>query len=433
MSRVIKAKQKLGKYRIEKKLGDGGFATVYRALDTIEGVRVALKIPHDALFDDEVLEDFRKEVRIAARLDHPNILPLKTADFIDGRFVVAFPLGDRTLSDRLQSRLSLTLALEFTEQILSAAAYAHDHGVIHCDIKPDNLIIFPDGELKLTDFGIARVAFRTIRASGEGTLGYCAPEQAMGKPSFRSDVFAIGLVAYRMLSGSLPEWPFDWPPPGHDKLRNRVSPDVIAFLRRAISVDPRKRFTDAQAMLSNFQRIKSKAVLDRSRRSRSRTKQVPSKDWQTIRRRQFQRAFGKKLETSSHCTRCNGPVSEPMSHCPWCGHDRQRHLGDTDFPQCCPRCFRGMKLDWEYCPWCFGPGFEVQTTRTYTDKRYVARCGNKSCSRRELMPYMRYCPWCRRKVKRKWLIEEVASTCTGCGWGVIPEYWSFCPWCGKSV
>ena len=169
----IRTRQRLGKYRIESKLGDGGFAAVYQAIDTIEGVRVALKIPHDYLLTDSVLGDFRNEVRLAAKLKHPNILPLKNADFVEGRFVIAYPLGERTLAERLQSRLSLSLSFDFTEQMLAGVAFAHEQRIIHCDIKPENLILFANGRLMLTDFGIAKVAFRTIRASGSGTVGYC--------------------------------------------------------------------------------------------------------------------------------------------------------------------------------------------------------------------------------------------------------------------
>ncbi len=256
----IRTRQRLGKYRIEGKLGYGGFAAVYKATDTIEGVRVALKIPHDDLVTENVLEDFRSEVRLAGKLKHPNILPLKNADFVEGRFVITYPLGERTLAQRLQSRMSLNLAVDYAEQMLAGVAYAHEQRVIHCDIKPENLILFADGKLMLTDFGIAKVAMRTIRASGSGTVGYCAPEQAMGQPSFRSDVFSLGLVQYRMLSGHLPEWPFRWPPPGFDRLRRRVHADLVELLRRAMEVDPYKRFPNAVAMLAALRRIKSRVL-----------------------------------------------------------------------------------------------------------------------------------------------------------------------------
>lgn len=259
--RPLKTRQKFGKYRIEGRLDEGGFAAVYKATDTLEGIRVALKIPYALLLTDEALEDFRREVRIAAKLQHEHILPLKNADFIDGRLVLAYPLGERTLADRLTSRMSVATAIALAEQMIGAVAFAHEQRVIHCDIKPENLILFADGQLKLTDFGIAKVAHQTIiRASGSGTVGYCAPEQAMGKPSFRSDVFSLGLILYRMLSGHLPEWPFKWPPPGHALVKRRVHPDLLDIVRRAMELDPRKRFADAGAMLAALARVKSRAL-----------------------------------------------------------------------------------------------------------------------------------------------------------------------------
>ncbi len=429
----IRTRQRLGKYRIESKLGDGGFAAVYQAIDTIEGVRVALKIPHDYLLTDSVLGDFRNEVRLAAKLKHPNILPLKNADFVEGRFVIAYPLGERTLAERLQSRLSLSLSFDFTEQMLAGVAFAHEQRIIHCDIKPENLILFANGRLMLTDFGIAKVAFRTIRASGSGTVGYCAPEQAMGQPSFRSDVFSLGLVQYRMLSGSLPEWPFRWPPPGFDRLQRRVHPEWIDLVRRAIEVDPYKRFPSAIAMLASLRRIKSRVLQHRGPRTVSSSRTESKRDWRTVQRRQFQRLFGAALQTRHACSRCEGPVSEAMMYCPWCGQERARFDGESRFSQQCPRCYRGLKLDWSFCPWCYGGGFEVATSRKLSDVRYSARCSNPNCSRRQLMPFMRYCPWCRRKVMRKWKIPGSSDTCSSCGWGVVSEYWSYCPWCGKKL
>ncbi|MCA9099707.1 MAG: serine/threonine-protein kinase [Pirellulales bacterium] len=433
-AKTLRLRQRLGKYRIERRLGEGGFAVVYAATDTVEGVSVALKVPHASLLDDGVMDDFRREVRLAARLKHPNILPLKTADIVDGRFVIAFPLGERTLGERLQSRLSVETALDYTQQMLQATAHAHQHRVIHCDIKPDNFLLFADGTLMLSDFGIAKVAVRTVRASGAGTLGYCAPEQAMGKPSFRSDVFSLGLIMYRMFSGSLPEYPFDWPPPGYQRLRSRVHPDLVSLIRRALEVNPRRRYADAGAMLTAFNRVRPRAATVVKRKPptrRSTTKRV--RDWRTVQRRQFQRRFGKQLQTNCNCHRCDGPISELMRTCPWCGTDQGVYRGATRFPIHCPRCNRGMKLDWHYCPWCYGTGFEVTDTREYSDARYMARCDNPDCERKSLMPFMKYCPWCRRKVKRKWRIEGSKDKCSGCGWGVVREYWNHCPWCAKSL
>ncbi|CAK9014262.1 Bifunctional purine biosynthesis protein PurH [Includes: Phosphoribosylaminoimidazolecarboxamide formyltransferase (AICAR transformylase), partial [Durusdinium trenchii] len=232
---AFRARQRLGKYRIEKRLSEGGFATVY--------------------------QDFRTEVRLAARLDHPHILALKDASVIDDHLVIAFPLGQRTLADRLQKRLSLKSALEYAEQILDALAYAHEQRIIHCDVKPENMVLFEGDHLRLTDFGIAKIAMKTtVRGSGTGTIGYMAPEQAMGKPSQRSDVFSAGLIVYRMLAGEWPEWPYEWPPAGYARLRSRAHPDLIPFLRKAIDPNPRKRFRDATQMRNAFARLKPRVL-----------------------------------------------------------------------------------------------------------------------------------------------------------------------------
>ena len=268
---MLKARQKLGKYRIERRLGSGGFANVYAAMDTIEGIRVALKIPHAAIVDKEVLKDFKNEVRLAARLEHPNVLSLRFAAFYEGEFIIVFPMGEETLSDRLQRRMALTTVLDLNHQMLEAVAYAHRSKIIHCDIKPENFILFPDNQIKLTDFGIARVALRTIKGGGTGTMGYMAPEQAMGKPSFRSDVFSLGLILHRMLSGQWGEWPFEWPMPGHARLRSRVHPDMIEVVRRSLELNPRKRFRDADQMLESFRKAKKRTLLRESARKKKTT------------------------------------------------------------------------------------------------------------------------------------------------------------------
>lgn len=267
MTSQLKIRQKIGKYRIESRLGEGGFATVYRAADTIEGIRVALKVLHSDYMTDDVLKGFRKEVRTTSQLDHVNILSIKDASIIEGRLVIALPLGEETLDQRIRRRMSLKLILDISDQILEAVACAHSNKIVHCDIKPENVILFDGGLIRLTDFGIAKVAQKTLRGSGTGTIGYMAPEQAMGKPSYRSDVFSIGLMLYRMLSGEWPEWPFEWPAPGYQKLRKRVHPDMIALLKRAIDPMPRRRFKDAGHMLREFRAAKRKTLnLAKSRR-----------------------------------------------------------------------------------------------------------------------------------------------------------------------
>ena len=156
--------------------------------------------------------------------------------------------------------MSLRTALDLSEQLLRAVAFAHEQHVIHCDVKPDNLLLFGDGRLRLTDFGISKVAHRTITASGAGTVGYMAPEQAMGRPSRRSDVFATGLVLWQMFSGYLPEWPFEWPLAGYVRLRQRIHPDMIAVLRRSLELKPSRRFDDGDQMLAAFLRAQAQSA-----------------------------------------------------------------------------------------------------------------------------------------------------------------------------
>jgi hypothetical protein len=248
----------------------------------------------------------------------------------------------------------------------------------------------------------------------------------MGRPSFRSDVFSAGLVMYRLLTGKLPEWPFEWPHPGLSALKRKVGPELIDLIRRAIDAHPRRRFADCGQMLSAFKRIKGRALAPRPRSRAGQTNN--GVDWQTVRFRQFRREFGRVLKARHECEACSGPVSEAMRYCPWCREERTAHQGKVDFPATCPRCERGMKLDWRFCAWCYGGLVGPVGERTYSDVRYEGVCSNRSC-RGDLMPFMRYCPWCRAKVARPWRIEGASHKCRRCAWGCLDEYWGFCPWC----
>lgn len=427
---MLRSRQKLGKYVIERRLAEGGFATVYQARDTIEGIPVALKIPYAHILSGEAFRYFRQEVRLVSRLEHPNILPLKNADYVEGQFVIVTALAETSLDDRLQKRISTATAMLYSEQMMAAVACAHEHHIIHCDIKPENFLLFPEHRIRLTDFGIARVAQRTLRGSGAGTVGYVAPEQAMGRPSFRSDVFSLGLVIYRMLAGHLPEWPYAWPPPGYDRLRERVHPDLIDLLRRSLEVEARKRFRDATRMLAAYERIKCPLRSAETPR-RTRKRKTTAKDWQAMRRQQFVRQYGKLLSISTNCSYCDGPLSEFMQSCPWCGEAQKKFHGTSSFPQSCPRCYRGVKSDWHYCGWCYGPGFEVASNRKYNDRRYIGECKNPRCKRRQLMPFMKYCPWCRCRVEEAWQVKGNTQKCVRCNWGVLGAFWTYCPWCAK--
>lgn len=330
--------------------------------------------------------------------------------------------------------MSVDRALDLADQALAALAFAHEKKIIHCDIKPENYIVFPDNRLKLADFGFAKVSLRTLKASGSGTIDYIAPEQAMGRPKFQSDVFSVGLVLYRLLSGKLPEWPYKWPMVGHDRLQARLRPEYASVLRKAIQLDPAHRYTNARQMYAAFKKVRAQESRRRSARKHTarRTIKQSGTSWRRLQWREFQRQYRNTLETRHDCRRCEGPVAETMRSCPWCGIDNPARGSMTRMPAECPRCERGVKNDWDYCAWCYGPGYETQTNRRFPDKRYTAKCANSRC-RHPLMPFMRYCPWCRSKVRRTWKIEGSKSKCKVCKWGIVSEYWNFCAWCREPV
>ena len=254
MVQQFRARQRVGKYRIKARLAKGPLATVYEATDTVQQQPVALKVPHlrTRLLDD--VSDFVSEVRIASKLDHDNILRVANADFVGDCFVIAMPLGEQSLAARMERRIGNARAIELSLQALRGLAFAHGVGVIHCDIKPENFILFSPLTLKLADFGFSKVAKRTVQGSGSGTIDYIAPEQALGKPRFASDVFSLGLVLYRLFSGRLPEYPFDWPPPRLDRVLARTNKSFVQVLRKALQPDPRRRYRDAGQMLTATQR-----------------------------------------------------------------------------------------------------------------------------------------------------------------------------------
>lgn len=254
--RPLRLGTRLDKYRLLKRMGEGGFATVYAARDLIVDRKVALKIPEFSSDDSTCsFEDLKREVRIMARLDHAGILPLQDARFIDGHFVMVFPLGEETLEDRMSRRMARSTAIQYIVQMVSGLAYAHQQSILHRDIKPENFVLFSDQTIQLSDFGLARIERGAHHVSASGTLGYMAPEQAMGKPGYRSDVFSLGLVIYRMLAGEIPEYPFD-SFPGFNRLRRGLSQEMVSLIRKAIDPTPSKRFRDAVALQNALSRIR---------------------------------------------------------------------------------------------------------------------------------------------------------------------------------
>lgn len=265
----LRARRVLGKYRLMRRLDMGGFCEVWQAYDRVENISVALKVPIGGTLDDASMARFQREARLTASLDHPKVARLKNAEFIDDLLVATYPLGQESLADRLTRRLSTAKAVSIATDLLEALAYAHGRGVIHLDVKPENILLFAHGPARLADFGLSKIAAKaTCSGSGLGTVGYYAPEQAFGRPSRRSDVFSAGLVIWRLLSGVLPTWPFGWPPPGLSRVEQKTGPEVARVIRKSIQLDAKKRFHDAGEMLESFGRALKRA--DKRRRNGSR-------------------------------------------------------------------------------------------------------------------------------------------------------------------
>ena len=208
-----------GRYVIERVLGDGGGGVVYRARDLELGETVALKTLHaDATHDPATLERFKDEIRLARRISHPNVVRIHDLGEADGAYFITMEhVVGTTLHAVLQrlGRLPPAVTVAVGRQLCRALEVAHAQGIVHRDVKPQNLMLQPDGALKVMDFGIARLTERprgvTVTGAVVGTPAYMAPEQLMGEPlDARADVYAAGVVLYECLTGRRP---FDAPSP----------------------------------------------------------------------------------------------------------------------------------------------------------------------------------------------------------------------------
>ena len=201
------------RYQLLERIGTGGMADVFRARDSMLERSVAIKILHETYSDDKAFQDrFRQEARAAANLSHPNIVTVHDFGFDNGQLFIVMeyiPGKDLKTILRQRGRYSVEEAIPLIVQACAGIGYAHRAGLVHCDIKPHNMIVTPDSRLKVTDFGIAR-ALSTIMPDERadvvwGSPQYFSPEQAVGEaPSPASDVYSLGVVLYEALTGALP-------------------------------------------------------------------------------------------------------------------------------------------------------------------------------------------------------------------------------------
>src|SRR5215472_9119044 len=199
-----------GPYRLVEGVGRGGMAEVYRAEDQRLERQVAVKVlPASMAMDQTFRARFEREARAAARLQHPHILPVYDYGQQDGipYLIMPYITGGSLAQVIANARgpLPLNQVTLWTEEIASALQYAHNQGVIHRDVKPGNMLIGAGEHLLLSDFGIAKVLDETTSVTNTGTsVGspeYMAPEQAQGQADYRSDIYALGIVIYQMLTG----------------------------------------------------------------------------------------------------------------------------------------------------------------------------------------------------------------------------------------
>lgn len=252
------------RYELEELIGGGGMADVYKAKDCLLNRPVAVKILHEEFKQDkEFIDKFQREAQAAARLSHPNIVNIYDVGVADGdHYIVMEYVPGRTLKDRIrqEGHLSVSESLRVAREIAEALAHAQANNLVHCDIKPHNILMMADGHAKVADFGIARaVTESTMTYSGNviGSVHYFSPEQAKGTMiTPKSDVYSLGVVLYEMLTGKLP-FTGDNPvsiavkhlqeePVPVRQLDPAIPPVVEAIVSKAMSKDPAMRPTSAE-------------------------------------------------------------------------------------------------------------------------------------------------------------------------------------------
>jgi serine/threonine-protein kinase len=249
------------RYELEELVGTGGMSSVYKARDRMLERNVALKVLHPHYSDDaEYVERFRREARSVAQLSHPHIVTVIDRGEDGGQQFIVFEFIDGENLKQLIGRigpLPVRRAVELALEIADALAFAHDHGLVHRDVKPQNVLLTPDGDAKVTDFGIARSldVEQGVTQTGTvlGTSNYLSPEQASGQPvTPATDVYSLGVVLYELLTGEVP-FPgenfvavamkhLNEPPPDLTEERPDVPLRLVAAVERALEKDPSRRF-----------------------------------------------------------------------------------------------------------------------------------------------------------------------------------------------
>ncbi len=254
-----------GRYTVLQRIGSGGMADVWLADDTHLQRRVALKVLHARFAQDgEFVERFRREAEAAAGLQHPNVVAVFDRGDVDGTYYIAMQyLEGRTLKQLIDAGLRPEQAVGLIRQVLEGARFAHRHGVVHRDLKPQNVIVDADGKATVTDFGIARAGVSEITQAGSvmGTPHYLSPEQAQGfEVTAVSDLYSIGVMLYEALTGRVPfeadsavaiaMKQVSQVPQRPSSINPQISPALDAAVMRALEKEPGNRFQSADAFIA---------------------------------------------------------------------------------------------------------------------------------------------------------------------------------------
>jgi eukaryotic-like serine/threonine-protein kinase len=263
------------RYKVARALGGGGMAKVYLAHDEVLERNVALKVLREQFADDEeFVERFKREAQSAAALSHPNIVQVydRGVDKDGASYIAMEYVPEGTLKERISERgpLDPGVAASFALQIAEALGAAHKRGVVHRDIKPQNILLAATGDVKVADFGIARAASAaTISQTSVvlGTASYMSPEQAMGEPATpKSDLYSLGVVLYEMLTGELPytaESPvavsmkhINEPLRSPKELNPEIPEELNAMVVKLLAKDPEDRYADAAELAKDLRRVR---------------------------------------------------------------------------------------------------------------------------------------------------------------------------------